>query len=72
MSTADLAAVIVALAAIVLSAHLLGHAFERLHQPRLVGEILAGVLVGPFVLGRIAPDATVLFWHTGGQVGLFA
>jgi 1-aminocyclopropane-1-carboxylate deaminase/D-cysteine desulfhydrase-like pyridoxal-dependent ACC family enzyme len=22
--------------------------------------------------GRIAPDATVLFWHTGGQVGLFA
>jgi 1-aminocyclopropane-1-carboxylate deaminase/D-cysteine desulfhydrase-like pyridoxal-dependent ACC family enzyme len=22
--------------------------------------------------GRIPPDATVLFWHTGGQVGLFA
>jgi 1-aminocyclopropane-1-carboxylate deaminase/D-cysteine desulfhydrase-like pyridoxal-dependent ACC family enzyme len=22
--------------------------------------------------GRIAPDATVLFWHTGGQVALFA
>lgn len=22
--------------------------------------------------GRIAPNATVLFWHTGGQVGLFA
>lgn len=22
--------------------------------------------------GRIAPDETVLFWHTGGQVGLFA
>jgi len=22
--------------------------------------------------GRIDPDATVLFWHTGGQVGLFA
>ncbi len=21
--------------------------------------------------GRIAPDATVLFWHTGGQVGIF-
>jgi Kef-type K+ transport system membrane component KefB len=58
MSNADLAAVIVALAAIVLSAHLLGHAFERLHQPRLVGEILAGVLLGPFVLGGIAPEAT--------------
>ncbi|MET0801875.1 MAG: cation:proton antiporter [Actinomycetota bacterium] len=58
MSTTDLAAVIVALAVIVLSAHLLGHAFERMRQPRLVGEILAGVLVGPFVLGRIAPEAT--------------
>jgi len=22
--------------------------------------------------GRIPGDATVVFWHTGGQVGLFA
>jgi 1-aminocyclopropane-1-carboxylate deaminase/D-cysteine desulfhydrase-like pyridoxal-dependent ACC family enzyme len=22
--------------------------------------------------GRFTPDQTVLFWHTGGQVGLFA
>ena len=58
MSNTDLAAVIVALAVIVLSAHLLGHVFERLRQPRLVGEILAGLLLGPFVLGRIAPNAS--------------
>lgn len=58
MSNTDLAAVITALAVIVLSAHLLGHAFERMKQPRLVGEILAGVVLGPFVLGRVAPGAS--------------
>jgi Kef-type K+ transport system membrane component KefB len=32
------------------SAHLLGNFFARLRQPRVIGEILAGVLVGPSVL----------------------
>ncbi len=35
----------------------LGYLFERLRQPRLVGEILAGVLLGPFVLRQPAPQA---------------
>jgi Kef-type K+ transport system membrane component KefB len=30
--------------------------FERLGQPGIVGEILAGVLLGPGVLGWIAPN----------------
>ena len=29
-------------------------------------------LIGYVRAGRFAPDQTVLFWHTGGQVGLFA
>jgi Kef-type K+ transport system membrane component KefB len=37
-------------------AKLLAELFERLHQPGIVGEILAGVLIGPSVLGWIAPD----------------
>jgi Kef-type K+ transport system membrane component KefB len=32
------------------SAHLLGNFFARLRQPRVIGEILAGVLVGPSLL----------------------
>lgn len=39
------------------SAKLLGEIFERLKQPAIVGEILAGVIVGPPVLGWIQPDA---------------
>jgi Kef-type K+ transport system membrane component KefB len=30
--------------------------FERLRQPEVVGQILAGVLVGPQVLGWVSPD----------------
>ena len=42
------------------SAHLLGHLFARLHQPRVIGEILAGVVLGPFVLGRLPGYAHLL------------
>jgi len=38
------------------AAKLLGEVAERLKQPGIVGEILAGVLIGPSVLGWIAPN----------------
>ena len=41
------------LAILLTAAHLLGYLFARLRQPRVIGEILAGILVGPFVLGKL-------------------
>src|SRR5437868_7656068 len=38
------------------SAKLMAEVFERIGQPGIVGEILAGVLIGPSVLKWIAPD----------------
>src|SRR2546421_438964 len=38
------------------SAKLLAEIFEKLKQPAIVGEILAGVLIGPSVLGWIQPN----------------
>ncbi|MGH9495095.1 MAG: cation:proton antiporter [Candidatus Sulfotelmatobacter sp.] len=38
------------------SAKLLDEIFERLHQPGIVGQILAGVLLGPSILGWLTPD----------------
>ena len=38
------------------SAKVLSEVFERLGQPGIVGEILAGVLIGPGVLGRMQPN----------------
>ena len=41
---------------IFVTAKLLAEVFERMGQPGIVGEILAGVLVGPSVLGWLAPS----------------
>src|SRR5437763_4984039 len=38
------------------SAKLLAELFERLGQPGIVGEILAGILIGPSVLGWMRPN----------------
>ena len=43
------------------AAKLLAEIFERLHQPGIVGEILAGVLIGPSVLGWIGPNENMAF-----------
>jgi Kef-type K+ transport system membrane component KefB len=45
-----------ALLIVFVSAKLLGEVFERLRQPGIVGEILAGMLIGPHVLGWVAPN----------------
>jgi Kef-type K+ transport system membrane component KefB len=38
------------------SAKIFDELFERFHQPGIVGQILAGVLIGPSVLGWMAPN----------------
>lgn len=38
------------------SAKLLAEVFERIGQPGIVGEILAGILIGPHVLGWLVPN----------------
>ena len=47
--------VLLAMFIIVASAKLMAEIFERLRQPAVVGEILAGVLIGPYVLGWVRP-----------------
>src|SRR5260370_36585124 len=49
--------VLLALVVVILVARAIGTLFGLLHQPPVVGEILAGILLGPSLLGRIAPAA---------------
>ncbi|MGD2026964.1 MAG: cation:proton antiporter [Anaerolineales bacterium] len=56
MTNNEIGNILLTLSVLLASTHFLGYLFERLRQPRLVGEILAGILIGPFVLGRIAPS----------------
>jgi Kef-type K+ transport system membrane component KefB len=58
MPESQIAPILISLAVLVAVAQALGAVAALLRQPRFVGEILAGVIVGPFVLGRFAPAAT--------------
>jgi Kef-type K+ transport system membrane component KefB len=50
--------VLLALAVIILTARVLGALFALGKQPAVIGEVLAGILLGPSLLGRIWPDAS--------------
>lgn len=41
---------------LIISARLMGRLFERFAQPAIVGEMLAGVILGPGVLGLLTPN----------------
>lgn len=45
--------------AIFVAAKVIGEVFERLKLPAVLGEILAGVLLGPYALGWIHPSDTL-------------
>jgi Kef-type K+ transport system membrane component KefB len=50
------------IAAVILMSRLVGYAFRAIGQPQVVGEMLAGILLGPSFLGWIAPAlSAVLF-----------
>ena len=51
-----LSEVLLALAAVVVVGRLLGRAFTAIGQPPVIGEVLGGILLGPSLLGRVAPD----------------
>lgn len=73
MSDSEIGQTLLALSVLLITTHGVGYIFERLRQPRLVGEILAGILLGPFVLGRIAPSiSTGLFgtWAEANQINV--
>lgn len=54
----DVAAILIDLFILFAGARVLGESFERFGQPAVVGELLAGVLVGPHVLGFVTEHAT--------------
>jgi len=53
MSNSDLTSILLVLLLLVGLAHLLGYLFVKLGQPRVVGEIVAGIVLGPALVGRL-------------------
>lgn len=56
LTQTDVANVICATGLLLLSAHLLGYLFVLARQPRVVGEIAGGLILGPTLLGAVIPD----------------
>jgi Kef-type K+ transport system membrane component KefB len=74
----DFKLLIAQIATILIVARLMGWLFRRLHQPRVIGEMVAGILLGPSLLGWAAPGisaalfppASLSYLNALSQIGL--
>ena len=57
-----LPALIMQIAVILVAARGVGGLFRRIHQPQVVGEMVAGILLGPSLLGWGAPGVSALLF----------
>jgi Kef-type K+ transport system membrane component KefB len=49
----------------------MGEIVHRLGQPQVLGEILAGILLGPTVFGRLAPKTAAVLFPAQGGIAFF-
>jgi Kef-type K+ transport system membrane component KefB len=64
-SAPNLFTFVLQIAVILAACRLTGALFSRIHQPRVVGEMFAGIFLGPSLLGWIAPQfSAYLFPHS--------
>jgi len=69
MANTNLTSVLFVLLLLVTLAQLLGWLFVKLRQPKVVGEILAGIVLGPAFIGRL-PFASVIAETVNHQVNI--
>src|SRR5687767_13084003 len=58
-ASTDHTQILLALFVMLAAAKVMAEVFERLRQPAVVGEILAGVIIGPSLLGWVAPSELI-------------
>lgn len=63
---------LLALAAVLVATRLFGALAARLGQPTVIGELLAGILLGPTLFGAVASDASEWLFTPGTIAGLDA
>ena len=61
----DLPLLLVQIIVILVAARLTGALVRRLGQPQVVGEMIAGIALGPSVLGAQAPQVAALLFPAG-------
>ena len=73
-AASDIGMLLIQLVVILLVVRVVGWLFARLHQPTVIGEILAGILLGPSLLGAVWPKAmeTLFPVHSLGNLELLS
>ena len=73
-AASDIGMLLIQLVVILLVVRVVGWFFARLHQPTVIGEILAGILLGPSLLGAVWPEAmeTLFPVHSLGNLELLS
>jgi Kef-type K+ transport system membrane component KefB/mannitol/fructose-specific phosphotransferase system IIA component (Ntr-type) len=63
---AEITRLLVALGVLLVAARVLGELARKVNQPSVLGELVAGVLLGPALLGRMAPEVQSWLFPTEG------
>jgi len=65
---------LLALAVIIVTSRVMGVLFRRIGQPSVVGEVFGGIMLGPSLLGMVAPDLYAFLLPSGvaSFLGIYA
>lgn len=58
----DLLTLLLQVSIILTAARLVGYLFRRLHQPQVMGEMVAGILLGPSLFGWVFPNLSAFIF----------
>lgn len=70
MSHNEIVIFLVAISIMLFFARFLGEVFSKLKQPAIIGEIVAGILLGPTVFGNLWPELQGTLFPQSGNVSL--
>lgn len=70
LSHGDVIHLLVQLSVMLVMGRLFAEAARKLHQPAVIGEIIAGILLGPTVLGMLQPEWFEALYPTGSGAGV--
>ena len=70
LSHHELIQFIFCIGSMLIAARLVGEFFRKFKMPLVVGELIAGVLLGPTLLGKYYPEVSHYFYMSTGNVGI--
>lgn len=71
LESQDILVMFLSFGVLLLCARALGELAQRFNQPAVVGELLVGILLGPTVLGALAPRVAAYLFPSQGPVASF-